>query len=58
MIRYVKCFDSTKTVSFKISDKELLKKYTKIWKKVCSLMNIKFDTEPVDMIMINTKRQK
>ena len=46
MIGYFKCFDSNKTMPFKISDKELLKKYTKIWKKIRSLMNIKFDTEP------------
>ena len=27
MIGYVKCFDSSKTMSFKVSDKKLLKKY-------------------------------
>ena len=31
MIGYVKCFDSNKTMSFKVIDKKLLKKYTKIW---------------------------
>ena len=31
----------------KVTDKKLLKKYTKIWEKVSSLMNIKFDSEPV-----------
>ena len=40
MIGYVKCFDSNKTMSFKVTDKKLLKKYTKIWEKVSSLMNI------------------
>ena len=30
MIEYVKCFDSNKTVPLKVSDKKLLKKYTKI----------------------------
>ena len=30
MIGYVECFDSTKTMSFKISNKKLLEKYTKI----------------------------
>ena len=34
-----------RTMSFKISDKQLLKKYEEIWKKVKSLLNIKFDTE-------------
>ena len=47
MTGYVKCFDSNKTMSFKVSDNELLKKYKKIWEKVCSLMEIEFDTEPV-----------
>ena len=47
MIGYVKHFDSNKTMSFKASDDKLLKKYTKIWERVSSLMNIKFDSEPV-----------
>ena len=34
MIGYVKQFDSNKTMSFKVSDNKLLKKYKKIWKKV------------------------
>ena len=29
MISYVECFDSNKTMSFKVSDNKLLKKYTK-----------------------------
>ena len=44
---YVKCFDSIKTMSFKVNENELLKKYTKIWKKVSNLMNIKFGSEPI-----------
>ena len=47
MIGYVKCFDFNKTMAFKVIDKKLLKKYTKIWERVSSLMNIKFDSEPV-----------
>ena len=47
MIGCVKCFDSNKTMSFKVIDTKLLNKYTKIWKKVGNLMNIKFDSEPV-----------
>ena len=43
MIGYVKNFDSNKTMSFKVSDNKLLKKYNKIWGKVINLMNIKFD---------------
>ena len=30
MIRYVKCFDSNKTMSFKVTHKKLLNNYTKI----------------------------
>ena len=45
MIEYVKCFDSNKTMSFKVTDKKLLKKYSKIWEKVNNLMDIKFDSE-------------
>ena len=47
MIGYVKHFDSNKTMSFMVMDNKLLKEYTKIWEKVSSLMNIKFDSEPV-----------
>ena len=47
MVGYVKCFDSNKTMSFKVIDNKLLKKYTNIWERVSNLMNIKFDSEPV-----------
>ena len=47
IIGYVKCFDSNKAMSFKITDENLLKKYTKIWEKVSSLMNKELDSEPV-----------
>ena len=47
MIGYAKYFDSNKTKSFKANDNKLFKKYTLIWGKVISLMNIKFDSEPV-----------
>ena len=43
----VKHFDSNKTMCFKTTDNKLLKKYTKIWESVSSLMNIKVDSEPV-----------
>ena len=46
MIGYVKHFDSNKTMSFKVSDNKLLKKYNKIWGRVGNL-NIEFDSEPV-----------
>ena len=47
MVGYVKCFDSNKTMSFKIIHNKLLKKCTKIWDRVSNLMNIRFDSEPV-----------
>ena len=34
-------------MSFKVIDNKPLKKYSKIWEKVSSLMNIKIDSEPV-----------
>ena len=47
MIGYVKSFESSMAMSFKISDKQLLKKYNQIWKKVKKLLKITFDSEPV-----------
>ena len=47
MIGYVECFDSTKTMSFKISNKNLLEKYTKRCGKISSLMSIEFDSKLV-----------
>ena len=41
MIGYVKCFDSNETMPFEVSDKKLLKKYTKIWRRVSSLIGKK-----------------
>ena len=32
MIGYVKCFKSNKTMSYRINDNKLLKKYNQIWK--------------------------
>ena len=47
MIGSVKYFDSNKIMSFKATDKKLLKQYIQVWERVSSLMNIKFDSEPV-----------
>ena len=49
MIQYVKHFDSNKTMSFKVNDNRLLKKYTQIWGKVSVLIVNLFM-----VIMINT----
>ena len=46
MIGYVEHFDSNKTMSFKVGDNKLLKKYNKILDKISDLMNIEFDSEP------------
>ena len=46
MIGYAKYFDSNKTMSFKASDNKLLKKYTTIWERVSSLMNIELESKP------------
>ena len=40
-------FDSNKTMSFKVSDNKLLKKYNKIWERVSNLLSIEFHSEPV-----------
>ena len=47
MIGYVKCFDSNKAMSFKVSDNKLLRKYNRIWERVSNLLSIKFDSKPV-----------
>ena len=36
MIGYAKYFDDNETISFKVIDKQLLKKYNKMWKKLKS----------------------
>ena len=46
MTGYVRKFGDN-AMSFKISNKQLLKKYNKIWKKFKRLLNIKFDSESV-----------
>ena len=58
MIGYVKNFDSNKTMSFKVDDNKLLKKYNRIWEIISNLLNIEFDNEPVygdDQKYIKTK---
>ena len=45
MIAYVNSFKSERTMSFKISDSKLLKKYNQLWKKVKNLLNLKFGNE-------------
>ena len=47
MIGYVRKFEGSTTMSFKISDKQLLKKYKQIWKRVQKLLKIESDCKPV-----------
>ena len=47
MTAYVRTNQNNTTMSFKISDKQLLKKYNQIWKRVEKLMKIVFDSKPV-----------
>ena len=47
MTGYVRTFESNTTMSFKINDKQLLKKYNQIWKRVEKLLKIEFDSKPV-----------
>ena len=44
---YVREFEGNTTMSSKISDKEFLKKYNQIWKRVEQLLKTEFDSEPV-----------
>ena len=34
-------------MSFKVTEKQLLKKYNKIWGRVEELLNVKFESKPV-----------
>ena len=47
MTGYAKKFESDSAMSFKISNKQLLKKYNQIWKKAEKLLKIEFDSKPV-----------
>ena len=47
MIGYAKKFKGNTTMSFKISDSKLLKKYNQIWKRVEKWLKINFDSEPI-----------
>ena len=40
MMSYVRKFEGNKTMSFKFRDKQLLKKYNQIWKRIEKLLKI------------------
>ena len=47
MVDYVRKLEANTIMSFKINDKQLLKKCNQIWKKVEKLSKIQFHREPV-----------
>ena len=47
MTGYARKFDENETTSFRTNNKQLLKKYDKIWGKVEKLMRIDFESKPV-----------
>ena len=47
MIGYLKEFDDSITMSLRVNDNKLFKKYCKIWRTIKSLLGIEFDSEPV-----------
>ena len=54
MISYLRKFEGTTTMSFKINDSKLFKKFNQIWKKVEKLLKEILIVNPFIAIMINT----
>ena len=46
MIGYLKEFDDSMTMSFRVDDNKLFKKYCKMWRTIKSLLVVDFDSEP------------
>ena len=58
MTGYVRKFNKNATMSFRVTDKQLLKNYNTKWEKVEQLIKIDFESKPVyggDEKYINTK---
>ena len=47
MTGYTKKFNENATMSFRASNKQLLRNYNKIWEKVEKLLRIDFESKPV-----------
>ena len=47
MTGYARKFDENTTMSFIVKNKQLLKKYAKIWETIEGLMKINFESKPV-----------
>ena len=45
--RFARNFNENKTLSFRVNNKQLLKNYDEIWKKIEELMNTNFESRPV-----------
>ena len=45
---YLKKFDGTHYMSFPVKDNEFLKKYNKVWNKICNIIQIGFNSESVN----------
>ena len=60
MIGYLKELDDSMTMSLRIDDSKLFKKYCKIWKTIKGLLGIEFDSEPVygDIRFLNKNKSK
>ena len=58
MTGYVRKFEGNRTMSFKISEKQLLKKDNQIWKRVEKLLKTEFDSKPVYKVQIHKNKNK
>ena len=47
MIGYARKFNGNVSMSFKVTDKQLLISYNRIWEKIEKLMKIDFESQPV-----------
>ena len=47
MIGYLKGFDDSMTMSLRVDNSKLFKKYCKIWRTISGLLGTEFDSEPV-----------
>ena len=47
MTGYARKFDENTTMSFRVSNKQLLKNYNKTWEKIEKLIKMNFESKPV-----------
>ena len=48
MTGYVRKFEGNTTMPFRINNKQLLKNYNQIWKRIEKLLKMEFNSKPVD----------